>query len=97
MRQEAMDPKTFQLIQEMRQAMKKPKITFTRVEKETPSVLPSVLPSELSTTKQETYKESSKTPSTHPSTPPSEINKPYFTIQETWGGRWEPGILTRSK
>lgn len=97
MRQEAMDPKTFQLIQEMRQAMKKPKITFTRVEKETPSVLPSVLPSELSTTKQETYKESSKTSLDHPSTPPSEINKPYFTIQETWGGRWEPGILTRSK
>ena len=93
MRQEAMDPKTFQLIQEMRQAMKKPKITFTRVEKETPSVLPS----ELSTTKQETYKESSKTSLDHPSTPPSEINKPYFTIQETWGGRWEPGILTRSK
>lgn len=97
MRQEAMDPKTFQLIQEMRQAMKKPKITFTQVETVSPSVLPSVLPSELSTTKQETYKESSKTPSTHPSTPPSEINKPYFTIQETWGGRWEPGILTRSK
>lgn len=67
MRQEAMEPKTFQLIQEMRQAMKKPRITFTQVEMVSPSVLP------------------------------SEINEPYFTIQETWGGRWEPGILTRSE
>lgn len=38
---QAMDPKTFQLIQEMRQVMKKPKTSFTRVETKPPSTTPS--------------------------------------------------------